>query len=672
MAKQLNFANRRPRPLGLRGKERIAFSSLPSRADIEEVLTTLTANITLKQEDLPRRQLELTPTINNYYDSGKGLFYEELLNIDLLEEDMLTDKPRTASLTKLCRALSIGHYTALGNAPPLQFKTWSHIIPLNYDNASLPHGEPHHVAVSNTPIFIMKSQSTREETRDVTGKKGYLIIPAKHHANSCLCAADYANNNIESLHFLRACVPQDMHVEYEENDEIPDGPTALHLQKKYTNYNHVYVGSVSSCGTVTPYLTCRQPITEILRSTPANRQPQFAHIDLKYDMNLYRAVNACRYRPEVRLYTKNFNTSCANKKKRTSNKDLFRFPALNRDIQNVDILALNPAYPSLDHALANEPLIEPFRGPQACSYCPSTIDVSEPQHYLMHLLDQHAIIAEVDFTCPGCIGILIFNKSTFPAHFTQIHAGTMSLMNIFTETHTHVRTQHVLAMSMFIAITSKLDPILTEKLIEDIPTSKPHFASSLGGYSYDANALATDVAEAQQALMQYEVLDLTGAIPDRKPIEIFDLQRPSSPITLQPRSQREPSYAQVTKGDTGDSKNSARKRPAADNSPIRFRTRSPSPASSCQSPPRRMSSRRSPSTRRRRSITPERPRTRQATNLSYASHDWHEVRPRRSRTSDSNRNNNRRRNYSPSRSEEEEARMSPESRHRNEFYRAYA
>jgi hypothetical protein len=123
MAKQLNFANRRPRPLGLRGKERIAFSSLPSRADIEEVLTMLTANITLKQEDLPRRQLELTPTINNYYDSGKGLFYEELLNIDLLEEDMLTDKPRTASLTKLCRALSIGHYTALGNAPPLQYSS---------------------------------------------------------------------------------------------------------------------------------------------------------------------------------------------------------------------------------------------------------------------------------------------------------------------------------------------------------------------------------------------------------------------------------------------------------------------------------------------------------------------------------------------------------------------
>ena len=46
--------------------------------------------------------------------------------------------------------------------------------------------------------------------------------------------------------------------------------------------------------------------------------------------------------------------------------NLYRFPKMNRNRQNTDILSLNPSYDSLDQALANEPLAEPFMGPQAC------------------------------------------------------------------------------------------------------------------------------------------------------------------------------------------------------------------------------------------------------------------------------------------------------------------
>ena len=71
MARQLVLGNQgRTHQLGAhqgnsRGHERIAYQDLPSIHEIENTLEQLTASITLKTEDIPRRPLTLPPVVND-------------------------------------------------------------------------------------------------------------------------------------------------------------------------------------------------------------------------------------------------------------------------------------------------------------------------------------------------------------------------------------------------------------------------------------------------------------------------------------------------------------------------------------------------------------------------------------------------------------------------------
>ncbi len=153
----------------------------------------------------------------------------------------------------------------------------------------------------------------------------------------------------------------------------------------------------------------------------------------------------------------NFTESCKPEGTTEETENLYRFPRINRQRQNTDLLSLNPSYESLDQALANEPLAEPFMGPQACPYCPAILQISEPKDYLLHLFDHHAILTRAYFTCPACIAICIYDKNTYPAHYTEMHSQASALIMLFTETATHIRTQQALQLSLFIEIALRLE-----------------------------------------------------------------------------------------------------------------------------------------------------------------------------------------------------------------------
>ena len=108
MARQLVVGNHgRNHQLGAhqgnsRGRERIPYQDLPSIFEIEQTLEQFTASITLKTEDIPRRPLTLPPVVT---DLSEIDIYTEMSRLDLQYDDLKTDKPRTASLTRLCRAL---------------------------------------------------------------------------------------------------------------------------------------------------------------------------------------------------------------------------------------------------------------------------------------------------------------------------------------------------------------------------------------------------------------------------------------------------------------------------------------------------------------------------------------------------------------------------------------
>ena len=677
-----------------KGRERIAYQDLPSIHEIEQILEQLTANITLRTEDIPNRPITLPPI---YTELSEIDVYTEMARLDLQYDDLRTDKPRTASLARLCKALCIGRYIALGNQPPLQYKSWALVCPMNFENPDMPHGEQSHLAVDNSTKFIIKSMKHRDTIKDASGKTGHMIIPELNHYNNCMCASDCIANNQESLHFLRICAPRSLRQQYAEADHLPDARNAVSIGKKYGNSHTVYYSSVSVSGTVTPQMICRQPITELTRKSPIFRTPQYSHVDMSNDLHLIRAIGACLSRQEIHQYTKNFTESCKMDETTEETGNLYRFPKMNRNRQNTDILSLNPSYNSLDQALANEPLVEPFMGPQACPYCPTILQITEPKDYLLHLFDHHAILTEAYFTCPGCIAICIFNKETYPAHYTEVHSQASALIIMFTETATHIRTQQALQLSLFIEVTLRLESFYPAEK----QNKEPHYVSYLGGYSSNKKALFREVQNEQ---IKRNPLDLMHQMEETLSAdfttteEIFNIQRPSSPIFLKLLKQikNNESYSEKTKQRTTfeeretekdtrtdrqprqqnkfkptEPQTPQRKRRAEVNSPERPMSVSPSPR---RSPPRR-TPRRSPSSRRRASRTPDRPTatkattarslSRKASRRSPSRAEYRNPSPRRTRTTDSRDDYHY--NYRPS-PEYQTPDSSPSARRRANLY----
>ena len=642
-----------------KGRERIAYQDLPSPYEIEQILEQLTANITLKTEDIPRRPITMPPV---FAELSEIETYTEMARLDLQYDDLRTDKPRTASLARLCKALCIGRYIALGNQPALQFKSWALVCPMNFETPDMPHGEQSHLAVDNSTKFIIKSMKHRDTIKDASGKVGHMIIPELNHLNNCLCASDCLSNNQESLHFLRICAPRSLRQQYAEADYLPDARNAISIGKKYGNSHTVYYSPVSMCGTVTPQMICRQPITELTRKSPIFRTPQYSHIDMSEDIHMLRAIGACLSRPEIQQYTKNFMESCKMSETTEETGNLYRFPKLNRNKQNTDILSLNPSYDSLDQALANEPLVEPFRGPQSCPYCPTVLQVKEPKDYMLHLFDQHAILTEAYFTCPGCIAICIFNKESYPAHYTEVHSQASALIMMFTETATHIRAQQALQLSLFIELTIRLESCYpTEE-----QSKESHYVSYLGGYSSNKKALFREVQNEQikrNPLELHQQMEETMNTDFTTTEEKFKIKRASSPISLIRKNEKD-SYSEKTKQkttfegketekearadrqprqqnkvQTSEQQTPQRKRRAEISSPERPMSISPSPR---RSPPRRTPWR-SPSNRRRTSRTPDRaaarPTTgrsssRKASRRSPSRAEYRNPSPRRTRATD--------------------------------------
>jgi hypothetical protein len=422
-------------------------------------------------------------------------------------------------------------------------------------------------------------------------------------------------------------------------------------------------------------MICRQPITELTRKSPIFRTAQYSHIDMSDDLHLFRAIGACLSRPEIRQYTKNFTESCKPDETTEETENLYRFPRINRQRQNTDLLSLNPSYESLDQALANEPLAEPFMGPQACPYCPTILQVSEPKDYLLHLFDHHAILTKSYFTCPACIAICIYDKNTYPAHYTEVHSQASALIMLFTETATHIRTQQALQLSLFIEIALRLEESYPAKEEE----KESHYVSYIGGYSTNKKALFREIQNEQ---IKRSPLDMLQELEENLNTDFttteerFNIKRASSPISLSQRNNKE-SYSEKTKYKTTfeekepekeartdrqprqqskiqqiEQQAPQRKRRAEISSPERPMSVSPSPR---RSPPRR-TTRRSPSSRRRASRTPDRPTiTRTVTNRSVSRKtnrrspsrsDYRNPSPRRTRTTD--RSNDYYHDYRPS------------------------
>jgi hypothetical protein len=234
---------------------------------------------------------------------------------------------------------------------------------------------------------------------------------------------------------------------------------------------------------------------------------------------------------------------------------------------------------------------------------------------------------------------------------------------LFTETATHIRTQQALQLSLFIEITLRVDSSYPAEEL----SKESHYISYIGGYSSNKKALFREIQAEQIKRSPLEMLqqledDLNTEYTTTE--ENFNIKRPSSPISLNQRKNKE-SYSEKAKQKTTfeeqdtekeeridrqprqqnrtqqvEQQPSQRKRRAEISSPQRPMSISPSPR---RSPPRR-TTRRSPSSRRRASRTPDRPTatrtatgrsiSRKAVRRSPSRAEYRNPSPRRTRTTD--------------------------------------
>jgi hypothetical protein len=266
---------------------------------------------------------------------------------------------------------------------------------------------------------------------------------------------------------------------------------------------------------------------------------------------------------------------------------------------------------------------------------------------------------------------------------------------LFTETATHIRTQQALQLSLFIEITLRLE----SSYPAEEQSKESHYISYIGGYSSNKKALFREIQAEQIKRSPLEMLqDLEDNLNTEYTTteEKFNIKRPSSPISLNQRKNKE-SYSEKAKQKTTfeekdsekeertdrqprqqnriqqtEQQPSQRKRRAEINSPERPMSISPSPR---RSPPRR-TTRRSPSSRRRTSRTPDRTPTRTATGRSMSRKavrrspsrtEYRNPSPRRTRTTD--RSEDHHYNYRPS-PEYHTPDSSPTARRRANLYAA--
>jgi hypothetical protein len=391
----------------------------------------------------------------------------------LSTDDMRSDVgPRARTIERLCTALTVERYKALGLSTPLMFRQQHAIAKLNYMAPSVPTGTLIHLANSNEPIHITRTEPVSKIITTNKGSTGYPYIPASH-ANKCICSMLTANNNATTLSTARMCIPTHLTRQYIEDPDLTTFKNMENAGTRYRNPINIYFSEISECGTALPQLIRRQPVSIISRSAPMLYQPQYATIDLESQPQLLRSLVAQMWTIDFQAYTTHMNTYAGESKQ----DDIYhyRFRPIDQYLHNIDVASFGQATRSLEDIVINQPMITPFFGVQSCPYCSDVLQLQSPTDLMQHYLQEHRFLLVCEFTCPACIGIRIFNRDTYVQHYNETHAETSILMSTLTETRLHTRLQHGMILALLLTIANNENMTAEPKL--------PTYASIIGGYT---------------------------------------------------------------------------------------------------------------------------------------------------------------------------------------------
>jgi hypothetical protein len=143
-------------------------------------------------------------------------------------------------------------------------------------------------------------------------------------------------------------------------------------------------------------------------------------------------------------------------------------------------------------------MVMPFFGAQSCPYCKEILNLKSPTDLLSHFLQNHRNILATNFTCPACLGIKIFNRTNYVAHYDQEHAETSILMSTLTENRLHARLQQGMILALMITMAN----------IEQLPaiSNDEYYASLIGGYTTGPpQALGKAIQTLQENCLNYVI-----------------------------------------------------------------------------------------------------------------------------------------------------------------------
>ena len=240
-----------------------------------------------------------------------------------------------------------------------------------------------------------------------------------------------------------------------------------------------------------PKLINRTSYGNLAREAPVYYEPPFASVSLTTNPKICKALAAQVSRPDLSAFTSRLHE----KPQSTVDNQHTRFWPLHLFNTNEDILAYGQNLDSLETIVLNSVLIEPFKGPRSCPYCPEILDLQDATDILNHIMEDHQYLLDLNFSCPSCLKITILNKDSYLPHYLEKHAGTTSLMMVLNETHVFARTQYGHVLSMFITMGKHY-----KISAETIPGAGLEYVSTIGGYTTSTpESLAAQIDALQQA-----------------------------------------------------------------------------------------------------------------------------------------------------------------------------
>jgi hypothetical protein len=516
---------------------------IPSRDKVINILMSLTRSL-VGEASMPSANL-LTPPL--LCAEGLSSNLDDPMVARLRWNDLQTKEVKTGSINRLLALLSADHMRAIGLPPPLHFRHGNSTCHIDTSNPGLPKLEGRNTNLvascdnfysatltsSITPVYIVKSIDDITPVRSELNHVGYPLIPHDQHNNDCMCPLLVINNNYQAINFVRICVPVPIRRTYPEDPTLLSSVDQHRKGPRHTNTSFTYYSPISYCGTSLPQLINRTSYGNVERETPTFYSPPFASINLNSNPKVRKALFAQIDRPDLSKFT----ARLADQPSPPSTLGHTRFFPTSMFNTNEDILAYGPDLSSLETVILNSVLIEPFKGPRSCPYCKEIVDLMDAIDLQDHMLTAHKILLDLNFSCPACLKVSIFNKDTYLPHFRSKHAGTLSLMTVLNETHIHARLQlgHILALMINMATHLQAPPTA-------IPGAPLHYASPIGGFTSNSPDLLKQEIETQQQQQlppTIRAMEAAAIPPYRQPVvpqpTSRHVQRPARTNSRDPR-----------------------------------------------------------------------------------------------------------------------------------------